>query len=90
MAIVSSTLGSPDVDNLEAALQRGILLDVFAILIQRGCANSPQFAAGQRRLQHVARVNRAFGRARAHERVQFVDEQNDSAHSTLRFPSAPP
>ena len=64
---------------LEAALERRVLLDVFAVFVERGRADGAQFAARQRRLQHVRGVHRAFGRARAHQRVQFVDEQNDLA-----------
>ena len=73
-------------DDLEAAFERGIFLDVLAILVERGGADGAQFAAGQRRLQHVGGVNRAFGRARAHQGVQFVDEQNDLALRSLQFP----
>ena len=71
--------------DLEAALQRGVLLDVLAVLIQRGCADGPQFAARQRRLQHVRGVNRTLGRARTHQRVQLVDEQDDLPVRLLDF-----
>ena len=47
------------------------------IFVQRSRADRPQFAARQRRLQHVGSVHRAFRRARAHQRVQLVNEQND-------------
>ena len=77
-------------DDLEAALQRGIFLDVLAILVERGCADGAQLAARQRRLQHVGGVNRAFRRAGSHQRVQLVDEQDDLALATARFPSARP
>ena len=70
-------VGLADKDDLEAALQRGVLLDVLAIFVQRGRADGAQLAACQRRLQHVGGVNRAFGRAGAHQRVQLVDEQDD-------------
>ena len=39
----------------------------------------PQLAAGQHGLEHVARVHRALGRARADHRVQLVDERDDLA-----------
>ena len=65
--------------DLEAALERGIFFDVLAIFVQRSGADGAQLAAGQRRLQHVGGVNRAFGRARAHQGMQLVDEQNDLA-----------
>src|SRR6202012_4122892 len=59
------------------SLERSILLDVLAILVERRRANALQFTARQRGLQHVARVDRAFRRAGTHERVQLVDEQDD-------------
>ncbi len=65
--------------DLEAALERGIFFDVLAVFVQRGGADGAQLAASQRRLQHVGGVNRAFGRARAHQGVQLVDEQDDLA-----------
>ena len=64
---------------LEAALERGILLDVLAIFIERGRADAMQLAARQRGLEHVARIHRAFGLAGADHGVQLVDEQDDLA-----------
>ena len=66
-----------DDDRLEAALQRAILLDVLPILVERRRADALQLAARERRLQHVARVDRAFRCASADQRVQLVDEEND-------------
>ena len=66
-------------DLLEAALQRGVLLDVLAVFVQRGGAHAMQFAARQRRLEHVARVHRAFGLAGADHGVQLVDEDDGLA-----------
>ena len=68
-----------DHHRLEAALQRGVLLDVLAVFIERGRADGAQFAARKLRLEHVARVHRAFARARADDGVQLVDEQDDLA-----------
>ncbi len=64
------------VDNLESPLQRRVLLDVFAILIQRSCANGPQLATRQGRLEHVAGIDGALGSARAHNRVQLIDKKH--------------
>ncbi len=65
---------------LEAALQRRVLLDVLAVLVERGGADHPQLAAGEHRLDHVAGVHRALaGRAGADDRVQLVDERDDLA-----------
>ncbi len=66
-----------DQHGLEAPFQRGILLDVLAVLIQRGGAHAVQFAARQRGLEHVAGIHRAFGATGAHHGVQLVDEQDD-------------
>src|SRR6185312_9581699 len=63
--------------NLETPLQGRVLLNVFAVFVQRGRANRAQLAAGQRRLQHVGGVNRALRRARANQRMQLVNEEND-------------
>jgi hypothetical protein len=64
---------------LEAALQRGVLLDVFAVFVQRGRADAVQLAARQRRLEHVAGIHGALGLAGADHGVQLVDEQDDLA-----------
>ncbi len=79
-------VGLAHVDDLEAALEGRVLLDVLAVLVERGCADGAQFAARQRRLEHVAGVDGALGRARADERVQLVDEEHDLAVAIPRFP----
>ena len=63
-------------DDLEAAIESRILLDIFAIFIERGGPDALDLAAGQRRLEHVGGVDRAFGTAGPHERVQLVDEED--------------
>ena len=65
-------------DRLEAPRERRVLLDVLAVFVERGRADAMQLAARQRRLQHVGRVHRALGLAGADQRVQLVDEQDDS------------
>ena len=42
-----------DHDGLEAALERGVLLDVFAVLVERGRADGAQFAARELRLEQL-------------------------------------
>ncbi len=66
-----------DLDGLETALKRSVLLDVFAVLVERSRADGSQLAPRKRRLQHVGSVHRAFGRSRTDERVQLVNEQYD-------------
>ena len=81
--MVSSTRGLADHDRLETALKRGILFDVLAVLVERGCADGMQLAARQGRLEHVARVHGAIaGGTGAHDGVQLVDEQDDRGRST--------
>src|ERR1051325_9221216 len=63
---------------LEAALERGILLDVLPILVERGGAHAVELAARERGLQQVARVHGALGAAGADQRVELVDEQDDA------------
>ena len=67
------------VHGLEAALERGVLLDVLAVLVERGRADRAQLAAGEHRLEHVAGVHRALGGAGADDRVELVDEHDDLA-----------
>ena len=77
--MVASTRGLADQHLLEAALQRGVLLDVLAVFVQRGRADAVQLAARQRGLEHVAGVHRAFGLAGADHGVQLVDEDDGLA-----------
>ena len=79
MAMVSSTEGSFDQHLLEAPLERRVLLDVLAVLVERGGADAVQLAARERGLQHVAGVHGALGLAGADHGVQLVDEQDDVA-----------
>ena len=70
-----------DVDGREAPLQRRVLLDVPAVLVQRRRADDVQLAARQRRLEHRRGVDRAFRAARADDLVDLVDEDD---HLALR------
>ena len=64
---------------LEPALQRGVLLHVLAVFVERGRADAVELAAREHRLEHVARVGRAFGLARADDGVDLVDEEDDAS-----------
>ena len=83
--MVSSTDGLVHQHRLEAALQGGVLLDVLAVLVERGGADAVQLAARQHGLEQVAGVHGAFGLARAHHGVQLVDEQDDLARRFLHL-----
>ena len=70
-------IGLVDDDRLEAPLQGGILLDMFAILIEGGGAHHVQFATGEHRFEHVPGVHGPFGGTGTNHGVQFVDEEDD-------------
>src|SRR5215813_7765921 len=48
-----------DHHRLEAAFERGVLLDVFAVFVERRRADAVQFAARERRFEQVSGVHRA-------------------------------
>ena len=62
ISIVSSMRRLFDHNRLETAFQRGIAFDVLAIFVQRRRADALQFAARQRRLQDIGRVDTAARR----------------------------
>src|ERR1700722_13441441 len=66
-------------DRLEPALERRVLLQVLAVLIERGGADGLQLTAGQHRLEDGGRVDRALGGPGPDESVDLVDEQDDVA-----------
>ena len=68
-----------DAHLLEAPLERGVALQVLAVLVERRRADRLQLAAGERRLQDRGCVDRALGGAGADEVVELVDEQDDVA-----------
>ncbi len=61
---------------LEAALERGVLLDVLAVLVEGRRPDHVQLAPRKRRLEHVGGVHRPLRRAGAHDGVQLVDERD--------------
>jgi hypothetical protein len=71
--------GLGDEHRLEPPLERGVLFDVLAELVEGGGTDHAQLAAGEHGLEHVGRVHRPFGGARSDHRVQLVDESDDLA-----------
>jgi hypothetical protein len=65
------------VDRLEAPLERGVLLEVLAVLVAGRRADRLQLAASEHRLQDRRGVDGALRGAGADERVELVDEQHD-------------
>ena len=66
-------------DGLETAFQRGILLDILAVFRKGGGADDLHLSAGQRGLHDVGGVHGAVGIPRAHDVVNFVNEQDHVA-----------
>ena len=65
-----------DGHGLETALERGVLFDVLAVLVERGRADTVQLAPCKHRLEEVTGVHAALGLARADDGVQLVDEED--------------
>src|SRR5678809_1013446 len=61
----------------DGALERPVLLDVLAVLVERGGADGLDLAARQGRLQHVRGVDGTFGGTSPDQRVELVEEQHD-------------
>ena len=78
-------VGLADEHRLEAPRERGVLLDMLTVFVERGRADAVQLAARERGLEHVRGVHRAVGLAGADQRVQLVDEDHDLALGRLDF-----
>ena len=70
-------IGLVDLDDLEAAGQRRVLLEVFLVFGESGGGDGAQGAAGQRGFEQVRGVAGAGGAAGADQGMGLVDEQDD-------------
>ena len=77
--MVSSTVGSPTSTVWNRRARAASFSTYLLYSAERGRADAAQFAARQRRLQHVGRIDGAFRAARADQRMQLVDEADDFA-----------
>ena len=68
-----------------APLQGGVLLDVLAVLVQRGGADAVQLAALQGGLQDVVLINSALSRTRTNQRVHLVNHLQSCGHGHARI-----
>jgi len=68
-----------DDDLLETTLERGVLLEMLAVLVEGGGTNGLELAASQHRLEDRGGVDRSLGGTRTHEGVDLVDEEDDVA-----------
>ena len=67
---------------LETPFERGVLLEVLAVLVDRRGTDRLQLAAREHRLQDGRGVDGTFGGARPDEGVDLVDEKDDVAAGT--------
>ena len=86
MRIALAIVGLVDLDDLEAALEGGVGLEVLLVLRPGGGRDGAQLAAGQGRLEQVGGVALPCLAAGADQRVGLVDEQDDRHAAT---PSPP-
>ena len=68
-----------DRHGLEAALERRVLFDIFAVLVKRCRADDLNLDAREGGLEDIRRVHRAFCVARANQVVHLVDDKDDVA-----------
>ena len=75
--------GLIDEHRLETALERRVLLDVLAVLVERRRTDRTELAAREHRLEEIRGIDGALRRARADDRVQLIDEEDDLAGGVL-------
>src|SRR5690606_19724575 len=61
-----------ELHELEAARERGVLLEILLVLGPRGRGDGTELAARERGLEEIRRIARAGGTTRADQRVRFV------------------
>ena len=61
-------------NRLESPLQCSILLNILAILRDRGRTDQLDLSAGQRRFHDIGRINSPFGTSGTDDRMQFIQE----------------
>ena len=62
---------------LKAPLQRRVLFDVLAVLIEGGGTDAAQLTTGQHWFEQVAGIHGAAGRTGTHHGVDLIDEQHN-------------
>ena len=75
--MVWPSVGSSTSHRLEAALERGVLLEVLAVLVERGGADGLQLAASEHRLEDRLAASMAPSAAPAPTRV-WISSMNST------------
>ena len=85
MPMALASVGLLDLDDLEAARERGVLLEVLLVFGPGRGGDRAQLAARQRRLEQVGGVALPGLAAGADHRVRLVDEQDDRLRRGLHL-----
>ena len=64
-------------NRLETTLEGRVLLDVLAVLVQRGGANALQLTPGKGRLENVGGIDCSLGGSGADQGVDLINHEND-------------
>ncbi|OQA12970.1 MAG: hypothetical protein BWY63_03641 [Chloroflexi bacterium ADurb.Bin360] len=70
---------------LKAPLKRGVLLDIFAILIQGCCANGVQLSPRQHGFKDIPGIHRPLGFTCTNNCVQLINKEQNLPFSTRQF-----
>src|SRR5262249_59015266 len=68
-----------DMDGLEGARQRRVLVDLFLVFVERGRPDAIQLTGSEGRLQKIRSIHSAVGLSGANQRVHLVDEKDAPA-----------
>ena len=72
-------------NRLEAAFERGILLDILAVFVNRRRTNALEFTTGKRRLENIGSVKATFRTSSPNNRMEFIDKENHRIIDALEF-----
>ena len=66
-------------NRLESSLERSVLFNMLSVFIQSRGPDTLNFAARQRRLEHVGGIDRSFRRPGSDQGMELIDEDDDVA-----------
>src|ERR1022692_3283925 len=78
-------IGFADENNLETAFEGSVFFDVLTVLVERGCADGPQFSTSEGGLEHVGGIDGALRSPGADQAMKLVDEEDDLALRVFDF-----
>ena len=66
-----------DFHTLEPTLQSRVFFNIFAIFVQRSCANALEFTPAKSGFNNVRSIHRSFSGPGSNNGMKFINEQND-------------